>query len=225
MKEGEGRFCDCSEEMSEIKLCECGCGHPAPIASRTFSKRGIFKGEPVRFLPGHNISPPVEKVSLPCEYCGIEKEMYPSDAKRFKYCTRKCQGHALRESTIKPVGSKHMSNGYIFIKTENGWIQEHRFIMECVLGRPLTDDEEVHHINEVKHDNRLENLEVLSKVEHRRLHQQQWLEEKTVDGKRKCGKCEEMKLLKHFTKKNKGKYSSICKDCYNNYRRNWRNSS
>lgn len=34
-------------------LCQCGCGQPASIAPRTYSKRGIYKGQPFRFIPGH----------------------------------------------------------------------------------------------------------------------------------------------------------------------------
>lgn len=37
-----------------MKSCECGCGHPTRIAHQSDSKRGYVKGEPCRFLPGHN---------------------------------------------------------------------------------------------------------------------------------------------------------------------------
>jgi len=40
--------------MSEVNLCECGCGHAAPIAERNWHKKGIKKGQPMRFICGHH---------------------------------------------------------------------------------------------------------------------------------------------------------------------------
>lgn len=40
---------------NEPKLCECGCGFPAPIASNNRRDRGWTKGEPVRFIGGHSL--------------------------------------------------------------------------------------------------------------------------------------------------------------------------
>lgn len=37
-----------------IKLCECGCGNPAPIAKYDFPERGWIKGQSKRFINGHN---------------------------------------------------------------------------------------------------------------------------------------------------------------------------
>jgi hypothetical protein len=39
---------------STRKLCECGCGEPAPLAERTAKRFGWVKGEPKRFINGHN---------------------------------------------------------------------------------------------------------------------------------------------------------------------------
>jgi hypothetical protein len=38
----------------EPKLCECGCGQPAPIAKGTSRRDGAVKGQPLRFVHGHN---------------------------------------------------------------------------------------------------------------------------------------------------------------------------
>jgi hypothetical protein len=37
-----------------MKLCECGCGNPAPIATHTRSAWGYVKGQATRFIQGHS---------------------------------------------------------------------------------------------------------------------------------------------------------------------------
>jgi len=67
------------------------------------------------------------------------------------------------------------------LKNKKGWInsfgykllnkkREHRKIIEEYLGRKLTKDEIVHHINGIPTDNRIENLQVVTRGEHQRLH-------------------------------------------------------
>lgn len=51
-----------------------------------------------------------------------------------------------------------------------GYVMEHRLVAAAVLGRPLADDEEVHHINEDRLDNRPANLDVMTKAAHMAMH-------------------------------------------------------
>ena len=61
--------------------------------------------------------------------------------------------------------------GYVYLYVPKlGYRKRCRLILEKHLNRKLTTDECVHHKNGIKHDDRIENLEILSRAEHSRLH-------------------------------------------------------
>ena len=56
------------------------------------------------------------------------------------------------------------------VLVDKKWKEKSRIIMEEYLGRPLRQDEEVHHINNIPSDDRLENLKLMTPSEHIRHH-------------------------------------------------------
>ena len=107
-----------------------------------------------------------------------------------KYCSRKCYFNSdSYKEMIKRNGYKVskmglrrksfvMNNGYKSIlkpdhpfARDGRYIYEHRLVMEDKLGRYLDPKQEVvHHINEVRTDNRSENLVVLLRKDHQHYH-------------------------------------------------------
>lgn len=65
---------------------------------------------------------------------------------------------------ITPAGYKViLKPGHPNCTSKHGLIGEHTYIMSEYLGRPLIKGESVHHKNGIRHDNRLENLELWDK--------------------------------------------------------------
>lgn len=83
-----------------------------------------------------------------------------------------------KEKNNKWNGGKTISShGYIMVHTPEhpycdarGYVYEHRLVMEKHLGRYLSPEEVVHHIDEDKTNNTLNNLMLMTNSEHVKLH-------------------------------------------------------
>lgn len=53
----------------------------------------------------------------------------------------------------------------------NGYVREHRLVVANHLGRMLDPSELIHHVNGVRTDNRIENLQIVTHAEHMRIEQ------------------------------------------------------
>lgn len=54
---------------------------------------------------------------------------------------------------------------------KSGWVLEHRYLVAKKIGRPLTRNEIVHHIDHNKENNSLDNLELTTRADHMRKHE------------------------------------------------------
>lgn len=83
------------------------------------------------------------------------------------------------EMSANYAGGKYIDDkGYVRVlrtdhpKNIRGYAYEHRLVFEEYLGRYLEAWETVHHINEIKTDNRLENLFLCTHPEHSAIHKE-----------------------------------------------------
>ena len=139
-----------SPEEIPSGFCECGCSKKTSISKVTEVGKGIFSGYPNRRCKGHN---------------GIKGG--PT--------------HHLYK------GGKIINRGYVLILEKDhpladskGYVPEHRLMMCKYLGRLLTSDEHIHHINHNTQDNRIENLQIVSVSEHRIIHAIKWTRETII---------------------------------------------
>jgi hypothetical protein len=93
------------------------------------------------------------------------------------YITRIAKRNGFKFTDPYHPGYSTKNRGYIMkyayrhpFKNSGNCVMEHRLVVEKHLGRYLTKDEVVHHINRIVNDNRIENLVVMSKADHVSLH-------------------------------------------------------
>ena len=139
--------------------CECGCGKITGLAKRT--RRGQTKGQHVRFVQGHNVG-----VLIKTE--GHKRHI----------------GDALRRKFVDPTktprwkgGKVTTPDGYVHIHkpahpraNRRGYVLRSIIIFERATGVSAPRGMVLHHINYVRHDDRIGNLGLMTRAAHTRLH-------------------------------------------------------
>lgn len=127
------------------------------------------------------------KIQVSCKTCNklFFTNPYSINNGGGKFCCRKCYDISQKGRTPYNKGKKvpkmwgenhpnfkggFVNNGYHISSYQGEKLRTHRLIMEKYLGRKLNKDEVVHHIDENKLNNSINNLIVMSDVEHRRYH-------------------------------------------------------
>ena len=108
---------------------------------------------------------------LNCANCGKEFKVTPNRMNTAKFCSVICkagqQAATTKEEQAAWKGGRiKKKNGYIAIRRSGIYVYEHRAVMESKLGRALTKEETVHHLDGDKENNSEGNLVVMPKKSH-----------------------------------------------------------
>lgn len=176
-------------------------------------------------------------IKFNCEICGKEKTRFKRSDSKFRFCSTSCAGKNAYEISRKvdKSGEKNgfwkggrwkNARGYVLVHVPNHpypnhqkgpYVFEHRLVIERQIGRYLKPEEQVHHLNGNKEDNRLENLVLcLNQSDHiKKYHAQKmgnigrkiWLDSKPTKNCLVCKKTMDIK----------SPYTKFCSPCKKRY--------
>ncbi len=140
-----------------------GCNKEAKTKGFCIAHYGklLKYGDPLAYAP--------KRTAVPCSVDGCESPSLSRGLCKTHYGAWHRHGDPEKRSDqfLKRHQELIDDNGYVTVyapdhpnATKMNRVPKHRLVMSEYLGRPLNDNENVHHINGVKTDNSLENLEL-----------------------------------------------------------------
>jgi|SRR3990172_3180141 len=132
--------------MASFNVCACGCGQTTPLASRNNKRRGWVKGEPLRYIHGHN---------------GRKDNDLP-------YTVNDDTGCHVFTGSVSPSGYGVVTKG-LDANGKQVKFNAHRLAWERAHG-PVSSDTVIHHRCRNKSCINVEHLEPMERRDHARIH-------------------------------------------------------